>query len=93
MVPLGPAMGGKAGTEPVTLGSVVLQGPPHCYLIIGACEEEATVVLTLASAGSGATFEAEGETLLACPSSTSVFTLSLSSNEQGASCAGRVYGD
>jgi hypothetical protein len=91
-VAVGPARGGGVDGEGLAVGSVVLQGPPHCYTIVGVCDGDAEAVLAIAS---GRDDERTAEaTLDVCPSSTASFVLSLTStHDEEVACALGIYGD
>ncbi len=94
LVPVGPASAVKVTDGPAVLRSAVLQGPPHCYVLVAHCDQGGSVQLSIAAAGRPTPLvESEGPALRICPAATGSYDASVGVETPPATCAGRLYGD
>jgi hypothetical protein len=93
MHPLGTAFGGPLSGSPVFMRSVVLQGPPHCYVVLATCTEEAEARFHVTDASTEEERVLAGNRSRFCPPATSSYQVALSSSATAATCAARIYGD
>jgi hypothetical protein len=91
--PVGSAFGGKVASEPLVLGRTVLQGPPHCYVIVVLCADGASAVLRVAAQGSRAVAEGPGPSISVCPAASGPHSIAISTDGGERACAARLYGD
>jgi hypothetical protein len=94
LAPVGPPFGVRAGPEPGFARSVVLQGPPHCYVIVALCDEGAVPSVHIAGSGTpGHTVTGKGPAARFCPETTASVDVALSVAQGPHDCAARIYGD
>lgn len=91
--PVGDAFGTSVGSEPSILKSAVLQGPPHCYVIVALCKDDAVPSVHLTAAGSDESVVEQGPAVRICPEVTGPFDVALSVEDGEHACAARIYGD
>jgi hypothetical protein len=90
---MGSAFGGRVSAEPLVLGRAVLQGPPHCYVIVALCKDGATAGLRVVAAGSEKGLVGPGPSLTVCPEASGPYNIAISAAEGEHACAARLYGD
>jgi len=94
LAPLGPASPARIEDGPALVRSAVLQGPPHCYVLVARCEQEASTRLSIAAAGEPAPIvEAGGPALRFCPEATGSYDVTIAAQGPPLTCAARLYGD
>ena len=93
LAPAGSAFGGKVSGDPIVLGRAVLQGPPHCYVIVALCAGGAEALVRVAASESQDVEEGSGPSLRVCPEASGPHSIALSAGEGEHVCAARLYGD
>ncbi|MBW2261418.1 MAG: hypothetical protein JRG91_05530 [Deltaproteobacteria bacterium] len=92
--PMGKASAVSVQDAPAVLRSAVLQGPPHCYVVVVRCEQDGAVQLRIAAAGASEPLVvAEGPAARICPAGTGSFDFSVTAEKPPLACAARLYGD
>ncbi len=92
--PMGPAVAVEVKDAPALLRSAVLQGPPHCYVLVALCQDDEAARLRIEAAGAtGPLVEAGGPALSFCPTVTGSYDVSVTVEKPPATCAARLYGD
>ena len=94
LAPLGPVREVEVVDGGALVRSAVLQGPPHCYVLLVSCTGDANVRLDMAPTGASApSASAAGPFLRFCPPATGSFDVFASVEKPPATCAARIYGD